>query len=112
MRPAQPRGRGRPRPVVEQVLVTRHGPVINSHWDPRSAKWLHAGERLWNLPHPHLPRPGTAPDAEHTAPMALAIRWTGAQPGTSLQAALDLNRAQDWAGFQAAILDVLHRRRP
>jgi penicillin amidase len=97
------RVRGRPRPVVEPVLVTRHGPVINSHWDPRNPKWLHAGERLWNLPHPHLPRHSPAPDAEHNAQMALAICWTGTQAGTSLQAALDLNRAHDWETFKAAM---------
>ena len=45
------RVRGRPRPVVEDVLITRHGPVINGDWHPAGGKWLRAGASLWNLPH-------------------------------------------------------------
>ncbi len=97
------RVRGRPRPVMEPVLVTRHGPVINGAWHPgRPERWLHAGERLLNLPQLRLLRRDPEPMGDGGT-LALALRWTAHTPGTSLQAVLDLNRARDWAGFRRAM---------
>ncbi len=65
-------------PHVERVVVTRHGPLLSGFI--RSA----------DAPEPVLP---------------LAVQWAGATPGHTLRALLALNRAADWAGFQAACAD-------
>ncbi len=110
------RVRGRPRPVIEDVLITRHGPVINGDWHPEGGKWLRPGATLWNLPHRRAdlsPDPAATksgeldadaaslpPSAFHTA---LALRWTALTPAPTLQAVLDLDRAHDWTSFRAAV---------
>lgn len=58
---------------VERVVITRHGPLITK-----------------------LVR-----DAEGLPP--LAVRWTGHAPGNGLAAILQLNRAQGWDEFVAAL---------
>ncbi|MGI8588740.1 MAG: penicillin acylase family protein [Chloroflexia bacterium] len=96
------RVRGRPRPVVETVLTTRHGPVIAGDWTPHGdGEWLHAGERLLNLPHPRRSKAEPSPTAGPH--VALALRWTALAPGGSLRGLLNLNRAHDWASFRAAM---------
>jgi penicillin G amidase len=97
------RVRGRPRPVVEAVLVTRHGPVINGAWDPNAEHWLDAGRRLLNLPHIRLLHRDGAPRQTPRPPVALALRWTALEAGPTLQGVLDLNRATDWPSFKAAM---------
>jgi penicillin G amidase len=69
------RVRGETEPHVEEVVVTRHGPLINS--------LLPAG------PHESLP--------------PLALRWSGHTPGTSLSGMLALQKARDWPSFRAAL---------
>jgi penicillin amidase len=67
--------RGQADPHVEEVLVTRHGPLVNSL----------------------LP-------AEHAASLPpLALRWEGHYPGTSLRGLLALQKANDWPSFRAAL---------
>jgi penicillin amidase len=67
--------RGQTDPHVEEVLVTRHGPLVNSL----------------------LP-------AEHAASLPpLALRWEGHYPGTSLRGLLALQKASDWPSFRAAL---------
>jgi penicillin G amidase len=45
-------------------------------------------------------QPETCPNGERTA---LSVRWTGQEVLHDVQAVLDLNRAQDWAGFRSAL---------
>ncbi|HUS17360.1 MAG TPA: penicillin acylase family protein, partial [Chloroflexia bacterium] len=97
------RVRGRPRPVVETVVTTRHGPIINAAWDPAHGKWLHAGARLLNLPHLPRLRPVAPPTPAGAPRMAVALRWVALTPAPNLRAVLDLNRAHDWPSFLAAV---------
>jgi len=65
-------------PHVEQVVVTRHGPILN------------------NL----LPQ-----SQNDETPLPLALRWTGHQPGHNIRAILNLNQATNWQEFDAALAD-------
>lgn len=69
--------KGRKEPAVEDVRITRHGPVI---------------------------QPLAPSDAGQTAE-ALALRWTALEPSRIVNAVLGLNRARDWAGFRSALAD-------
>jgi len=68
--------KGQPQPVVEEVRITRHGPVISSIAAPDSP--LHPSEDL-------------------------ALRWTALEPSHILQAILQINQAQNWEAFRAAL---------
>ncbi len=68
--------KGQPQPVVEEVRITRHGPVISSIAAPDSP--LHPTEDL-------------------------ALRWTALAPSHILQAILQINQAQNWEAFRAAL---------
>jgi penicillin amidase len=68
--------KGQPQPVVEEVRITRHGPVISSIAAPDSP--LHPTEDL-------------------------ALRWTALEPSHILQAILQINQAQNWEAFRAAL---------
>lgn len=69
-------------PVVEEVHITRHGPILT-----------------------HLPinnQEQTSSDktsSEHP----LALRWTAFEPGTVISAVHQLNRAKDWQEFRNAL---------
>lgn len=71
--------RGQKEPVVEEVRITRHGPIITSVATPADSP--------------------LAPNEE------LAFRWTALDPGNVFRAALKLNRARDWYDFRAALVD-------
>jgi penicillin amidase len=68
--------KGQPQPVVEEVRITRHGPVISSIAAPDSP--LHPAEDL-------------------------ALRWTALEPSQILRAILQINQAQNWEAFRAAL---------
>lgn len=68
--------RRRSQPVVERVVITRHGPLISG---------LIVGDVQ--------------------PPTPLALRWVGHMPGQTARALLKLNRARNWAEFQAALAD-------
>ena len=68
------RVRGRA-PLVEEVIVTRHGPIINA----------------------------LAPDLAGETP--LALRWTSLDPGHEILALCAINRARTCAEFRAALHD-------
>ena len=65
---------------VERVLITRHGPIISE---------LLRGDG----------------DEPGPVPYPLALRWTGHEPGNTLRAILNLNRASDFDDFDAALAD-------
>ena len=74
----------RGQPHVEQVIVTRHGPLISGLIRPTPSR----GQQ-------------TAP--LHTLP--LSLRWTGHTPGRQMAALLNLNRASNWQEFNEALAD-------
>ena len=58
---------------VEEVVITRHGPIVERCDDPLAGRWL-----------------------------GLALQWTALIPSCSSQTVLDLQRAADWDSFRAA----------
>jgi penicillin amidase len=69
------RVKGRTEPHVEEIVVTRHGPIINR----------------------------IAPVAESAPP--LALRWVGHEPGRLMDAVMKMNRARNWNEFTDAVRD-------
>jgi penicillin amidase len=74
--------RGQAEPQVQEVVITRHGPLVNS---------LLPAEPV-----------GTNPEGQASLP-PLALRWEGHTPGTSLSGMVALQKASDWASFRAAL---------
>src|SRR5207253_7946380 len=59
---------------LEEVVVTRHGPVVERIEDPQ--------RNLWH---------------------GLALQWTALTPGDSIEALIGLQRAGDWDSFRDAL---------
>lgn len=80
--------KGKKEPVVEEVLVTRHGPILTT-----------------------IPHPGThAKDSQNgnggeSAELPLALRWTGLEQCHILEAIHKLSFASDWEEFRDAMRD-------
>jgi penicillin amidase len=65
--------KGRP-DVVEEVVVTRHGPLMERYEDHTAGVWR-----------------------------GLALQWTALTPGDAARALLELQRAGDWESFRVAM---------
>ncbi len=72
------RVRGQREPVIEEVRITRHGPVIDSF----------------------VPKHDQDNRQSHEA---LALRWTALEASHQVDAILRLNRANDWSSFREAL---------
>ena len=70
--------RGQAEPVVEDVVITRHGPLVNS----------------------------LIPADERSSLPPLALRWSGHEAGAAITGLLALQSARDWTGFRAALAYV------
>jgi penicillin amidase len=70
------RVKGRP-DEVEEVVITRHGPVVDRSDDAASGRWL-----------------------------GLALQWTALTPACAAQSVLDLQRASDWDSFRRAFASL------
>jgi penicillin amidase len=68
-------------PVIQEVVVTRHGPIISGVLGERAG--LFSGDR----------------------PVPLALRWVALKPGYLLRSVLRYDRAQNWGEFRAALDD-------
>jgi penicillin amidase len=77
--------RGQREVVIEEVRITRHGPIINA-LVPEHAQSGANGE---------------APRAEQP----LAMRWTALEPSRLIRSIFRLNRARDWESFREALAD-------
>ena len=78
--------RNRTRPHVEEVVITRHGPLLSELLKPQE------GESGF-------------PDDPALTAAPLSLRWVGHQPGKVVRAILRINRAQSWQEFDAALAD-------
>lgn len=67
--------KGSAEPAIEEVVITRHGPIIN----------------------------GLVPQEDDQGLPPLALRWTALEPGTLFHAVLLLQRASNWEEFTAAL---------
>jgi penicillin G amidase len=111
--------RGRSAPVVEEVRVTRHGPVItpliptNDHRPPttdhRSLRMEDGRSRMEDreAQDSHPPSSILHPqnDGRSSEEETLALRWTALDPARIVTSILELNRATDWDSFRAALAD-------
>ncbi|WP_128980383.1 penicillin acylase family protein [Streptomyces roseicoloratus] len=78
---------GADRPI--QIRSTEHGPLVSD----RSTELEKVGKTA--------PVGNAAPD-RGTSGYGVALRWTALQPGKSMDAVFELNRAKDFASFRAA----------
>ncbi|WP_165423715.1 penicillin acylase family protein [Ktedonosporobacter rubrisoli] len=74
--------KGQSEPIIEEVVITRHGPIINMPGTSLSAK----------------PEKGTAEPP-------LALRWTGLEQCNIVTSTQKLNRATNWHEFLEAMRD-------
>ena len=75
--------RGREEPATKEILITRHGPIIDS--------------LLLGM---------ARPEVKKGLPQTLALRWTGHDPANSalaLQGLIKLNQAGNWKEFREAL---------
>jgi penicillin G amidase len=92
--------KGQAEPTIEEVRITRHGPIISplvspgSEEDKKTRRQGEGQDGGEGSSSPHLP----VSLSEH-----LALRWAALDPGPNIAAALELNRAHDWASFRAAV---------
>jgi penicillin G amidase len=80
--------KGRKEPLLEEVRVTRHGPIITAI--------------------PHLQTVETADSNGHNPEaqeLPLALRWTGLEQCNIISSISKLNHATNWEEFRAAIRD-------
>jgi penicillin G amidase len=80
---------GKPRTIV--VRETNNGPLLSD----RDTELAKVGETA--------PVTAAAPDRGNG--YAVALKWTALQPGRSMEAVFELDRAKDWTGFRAAAKD-------
>ncbi len=85
--------KGRSQPVVEEVRITRHGPVVSSILAPPDGvlEGFEASSQ-------------TAGEAS-SGVEEMALRWTALEPGRVIHAVLALNRARNWDEFRAALAE-------
>lgn len=79
-------------PVTVTVRSTDRGPIVSI--DPESKYGRIAADYA-----PAVESGGDAPDG---AELEVSLQWTALTPGTTPSAVFAMNRAADWAGFQAA----------
>ncbi len=90
--------KGQAEPVIEEVRITRHGPIISSLVPKDDGQWtIDDKQPDGGLPSSSVHRPSSN--------QALALRWAALDPGQNISAALELNRAHDWASFRAAVAE-------
>ena len=108
--------RGQPKPVVEEIRITRHGPVITSliPSDQRPPTIEDRGlkiedsdasvdETRSSILYPLSSDHPSVADRRSSDSEELALRWTALDPGQIVKAVLALNRARDWTSFRAAV---------
>ena len=81
------RVKGKKEPVIEEVHITRHGPILTKFAPPSRKKQQSNG---------------SAPD---DAELPLALRWTGLESHTILSAVLKMNSATNAEEFRGALRD-------
>jgi penicillin amidase len=90
--------KGQAEPAIEEVRITRHGPIISS--------LIPSDERR------KTEDEGSANGVMHSSTVvgpsskqALALRWAALEPGQNMSAAILINRAHDWESFRAAVAE-------
>ncbi|MBE3558613.1 MAG: penicillin acylase family protein [Ktedonobacteraceae bacterium] len=79
------RVKGKKEPVIEEVRITRHGPILTSM--------------------PPLNANNTGNNGSEAQELPLALRWTGLESGRIISSVLKLNLATNWDEFLEALRD-------
>jgi penicillin amidase len=88
--------KGRSEPVIEEVRLTRNGPILDDVAAPQGSS-LAAGRMRFG--HDEVLQD---PDPRYTN--GLALRWPALTPsGSAFRAAIGLNKARDWDEFREAL---------
>lgn len=92
------RVKGQTEPVIREVVVTRHGPIISGVMTPKPAEKAEAeGDDAGGTP-------GDVPADEPAVTLPpLALRWTALDPTCELAAMVGFDRASNWEEFKAAL---------
>jgi penicillin G amidase len=80
--------KGRKEPIIEEVRVTRHGPILATMPNPQAVETADSN--------------GHAPES---AELPLALRWTGLEQCHIITSIQKLNRATNWEEFRDAMRD-------
>lgn len=80
--------KGESDPVIEEVRVTRHGPIITGYASLQKDE-----------------EPGQNGASEAAAALPLALRWTGLEQSRILTSIINLDRATNWNEFLHAMRD-------
>jgi penicillin amidase len=84
--------KGSDTPVIEEVRITRHGPIIATYTPPSSPPTHVTGQASNN---------GRAPaDINEPRELPLALRWTGLEKHDVMTAVSQMNRATNWQEFR------------
>ncbi|HXX78110.1 MAG TPA: penicillin acylase family protein, partial [Ktedonobacteraceae bacterium] len=81
--------RGSKNPVIEEVRITRHGPILTSMPHPLQANKAASNGKT----------------ADETVELPLAIRWSGLEKHSIISAVQKLNLASNWEEFRDALRD-------
>ncbi|GAC1400402.1 MAG: hypothetical protein NVSMB49_12630 [Ktedonobacteraceae bacterium] len=79
------RVKGQKEPIVEEVLITRHGPILTSTTQPSKGDSQNSTGTQKELP--------------------LALRWVGLEQCNIISSIQKINRATDWQEFREALRD-------
>lgn len=82
--------KGQDEPVTREILVTRHGPIINGTLATGQDDTAAGGA-------------GASGDKPASTLPPLALRWTALDPTCELEAVLGFDRATDWDDFRQAL---------
>ncbi|MFN8440044.1 MAG: penicillin acylase family protein [Caldilineaceae bacterium] len=87
----------RGKPHVENVVITRHGPLIDGLIRQEDKKIGRQGDgaNIAAIRNLHSPIPN----------LHFSLKWTGHQPSQTLRAMLKLNQAHNWEEFDTALAD-------
>ncbi|MFY1652854.1 penicillin acylase family protein [Solwaraspora sp. WMMB762] len=98
-------------PITVKVRSTKHGPLLSDRMsdiftiaarpplDPSGSPYAQVSPT--HIPSLDVGAPGVPAHAS-AQPYAVALRWTALDPGRTIDAMFDLNRASNWTEFRAA----------
>ncbi|HBE26836.1 MAG TPA: penicillin acylase family protein, partial [Ktedonobacter sp.] len=86
--------RGSETPLVEEVRITRHGPILTSLSQSSQSAQSDRNRKA-----------GQNGSQTEQAELTLALRWTGLEQCTIISAVEKLNRATNWEEFKDALRD-------
>lgn len=88
--------KGSDTPVIEEVRVTRHGPIIATYTSPSSPS--NAADKASSNGRPPN-------DSGEPRELPLTLKWTGLEKHAVMNAVSKMNRAKSWQEFRDALRD-------